>query len=175
MRLALKALLALLLATPEVTTGTIHATCEGRYLGCFKDIVPAPGVPPVRVINTLLDQGPVTNMTVDGCASACAARGFLFAGITGKPKNYFEIALAISTLRRLQSQTMQHTARHNALQVRPDHAVVTGRWLRTVQSHVLQQTRRVTRADRQRRRDHPALHARSLRAVTLNFATHLSL
>ena len=48
-------------------------TCKGRYLGCYKDGVPAPGVPPVRVVNTVLDAGPVATMTVDGCAAACAA------------------------------------------------------------------------------------------------------
>ena len=72
----------LLLAMPALTAASPPATCMGRYLGCYKDRVPAPGVPPVRVVNTVLDAGPVATMTV--VAARHARRGFFYAGLTGQ-------------------------------------------------------------------------------------------
>lgn len=56
-------------------------SCIGVYTGCFKDFVPAPGVPPVRPLEVLA-QGPTANMSVQACAEACATRGYALAGVT---------------------------------------------------------------------------------------------
>lgn len=55
--------------------------CLGETRGCFKDFIPAPGVPPVRPLDHLAS-GPTQNMSVAGCASACAALGYPLGGVT---------------------------------------------------------------------------------------------
>ena len=80
--LLLACLLSLAVAPPPLT-------CKGRYLGCYKDVVPAPGVPPIRVVNTILDEGPVATMTVDRCAADCVSRGYYYAGLTGHVGHYY--------------------------------------------------------------------------------------
>lgn len=67
---------------------SIAAECGGTYTGCFKDIVPAPGVPPVRVVDHLLT-GPTQNMSVAQCATDCAAHGYYYFGLTGHAGAYF--------------------------------------------------------------------------------------
>ena len=62
----------------------LASDCAGTYQGCFLDAAPAPGVPPVRVVDKLV-AGPVAKMTVPQCSSLCSAEGFLFAGLTGGP------------------------------------------------------------------------------------------
>ena len=57
------------------------ARCIGQYIGCFKDSIPAPGVPPVRALSYLA-AGPTRNMTVASCSLACANHGFPLAGVT---------------------------------------------------------------------------------------------
>ena len=54
--------------------------CTGQYQGCFKDFVPAPGVPPIRALGHHA-QGPAANLTVAGCSSKCAALGFPLCGL----------------------------------------------------------------------------------------------
>lgn len=76
---------------PGAVSGTPHGhappppppalRCVGAYLGCFKDFVPAPGVPPVRALSHLA-AGPAANMTVAACASDCATLGYPLAGIS---------------------------------------------------------------------------------------------
>ena len=51
--------------------------------------MPAPGVPPIRVVNTILDEGPVATMTVDRCAADCVSRGYYYAGLTGHVGHYY--------------------------------------------------------------------------------------
>ena len=75
--------------TRALSSAAAPLTCGGRYLGCYKDGSPAPGVPPVRVVNTVLAKGPVATMTVEGCAASCASRGFLYAGLTGHAGHYY--------------------------------------------------------------------------------------
>ena len=65
-----------------------HASCSGPYRGCFRDFVPAPGVPPVRAVDHLIS-GPTANMSDAICARGCALRGYVYAGITGHSKAYF--------------------------------------------------------------------------------------
>ena len=62
----------------------LSATCSGTPEGCFLDAAPAPGVPPVRVVDNLVS-GPSPNMTVVDCATVCSAHGYAYAGITGGP------------------------------------------------------------------------------------------
>ena len=58
--------------------------CVGTFQGCFLDAAPAPGVPPVRVVDKLVS-GPVGKLTVPQCCSLCSASGYPFAGLTGGP------------------------------------------------------------------------------------------
>jgi beta-glucosidase-like glycosyl hydrolase len=55
--------------------------CVGSYQGCHADVIPAPGVPAVRPLDQLV-AGPTPNMTVAGCADACAVKGYPLAGVT---------------------------------------------------------------------------------------------
>ena len=55
--------------------------CLGEYLGCFKDFVPAPGVPPVRALGHLAFQT-AANMSVARCAANCSELGYPLAGVT---------------------------------------------------------------------------------------------
>jgi hypothetical protein len=76
---------ALALFAATVVAGT--TTYVGVYAGCFKDITPAPGVPPVRVVNHKW-KGPTANMSVVSCASGCADLGYFYFGITGHAGAY---------------------------------------------------------------------------------------
>ena len=62
--------------------------CTGSALGCFGDVIPAPGVPPVRAVDKLA-KGPTASMTVDTCATLCSASGYTVAGITGGKSAYY--------------------------------------------------------------------------------------
>lgn len=62
--------------------------CTGASLGCFGDVIPAPGVPPVRAVDKLA-KGPTPSMTVDTCAALCSASGYTVAGITGGKGAYY--------------------------------------------------------------------------------------
>jgi hypothetical protein len=55
--------------------------CIGAYAGCYKDCIPAPGVPPVRAVDVLV-AGPTTNMSVAGCAAQCYSAGYTLSGVT---------------------------------------------------------------------------------------------
>ena len=54
--------------------------CTGAYQGCFKDFVPAPGVPPVRALSHR-SAGPAANLSVASCAADCATLGFPLSGL----------------------------------------------------------------------------------------------
>eukprot|EP00040_Diaphanoeca_grandis_P026289 m.147112 g.147112 ORF g.147112 m.147112 type:complete len:1059 (-) comp30518_c0_seq1:206-3382(-) len=54
--------------------------CIGEYLGCFKDFIPAPGVPAVRALNHLV-AGPTADMSVSNCSLQCAVLGYSLAGV----------------------------------------------------------------------------------------------
>jgi len=49
-------------------------TCGPEFLGCFKEVVPAPGVPPIRALSHLA----FIEGTVDlpGCTASCAKAGY---------------------------------------------------------------------------------------------------
>lgn len=55
-------------------------TCGRDFLGCFKEIVPAPGVPPIRALTHRVG-APSKVLTVAACAADCGAHGYPFAGL----------------------------------------------------------------------------------------------
>ena len=55
-------------------------TCGTDFLGCFKEIIPAPGVPPIRALPHQVGQ-PSKVLTVATCAADCGAHGYPFAGL----------------------------------------------------------------------------------------------
>ena len=55
-------------------------TCGTDFLGCFKEIIPAPGVPPIRALPRRVGQSS-KGMTVATCASECGKHGYPFAGL----------------------------------------------------------------------------------------------
>ena len=55
-------------------------TCDVQYLGCYREIVPAPGVPPIRAIGHLI-AGPSKDLTASTCAAQCSDAGFPYAGL----------------------------------------------------------------------------------------------
>ena len=52
-------------------------TCDTEFLGCFKEIVPAPGVPPIRALPHKIG----TASTVLACAADCGTHGYPYAGV----------------------------------------------------------------------------------------------
>ena len=72
--------------TPPFAASVVNG-CVGTYAGCFKDIIPAPGVPPVRVVDHLL-VGPTKDMSVQSCVSGCQEHGYYYAGLTGHAGAY---------------------------------------------------------------------------------------
>ena len=55
-------------------------TCVPDFLGCFKEIVPAPGVPPIRALPHQVGR-PSKDLTLASCATECGAQGYPFAGL----------------------------------------------------------------------------------------------
>ena len=53
-----------------------------KYVGCFKDYVPAPGVPPVRALNHFNGSGSPQQYGVAACFDACVGMGYLYGGVT---------------------------------------------------------------------------------------------
>eukprot|EP00750_Incisomonas_marina_P026433 INCI5908.12.p1 GENE.INCI5908.12~~INCI5908.12.p1 ORF type:complete len:877 (+),score=138.79 INCI5908.12:217-2847(+) len=55
---------------------------RGAYVGCFKDFVPAPGVPPVRALAHFNGSGAPAEFGVEPCVTACRGQGYQLAGVT---------------------------------------------------------------------------------------------
>lgn len=54
----------------------------GAYVGCYKDFVPAPGVPPVRALAHFNGSGASAEFGVEACVVACRGQGYQLAGVT---------------------------------------------------------------------------------------------
>ena len=56
-------------------------TCGREWLGCFKEVVPAPGVPPIRALPHLVATGPASTLSATACAASCGAHGYPYSGL----------------------------------------------------------------------------------------------
>ena len=56
-------------------------TCGREWLGCFKEVVPAPGVPPIRALPHLVATGPARTLSATACAASCGAHGYPYSGL----------------------------------------------------------------------------------------------